>query len=200
MSSPGVIVGITGATGAIYGVRLLEWLRRCEVPSHLILTPWGKRTVEHEMALPVKEVEALATTVEHYGDLGSAVSSGSFATLGMAIAPCSMKTVAAVNAGFGDNLVTRAADVVLKERRRLVLVVRETPLSEIHLRNMLELARMGAVVMPPVPAFYNHPESIDQMVDYTVARILDQFSIPAPWAERWDGKLRRDGGDRTDPS
>ncbi len=188
-STPPLIVAMTGATGAIYGVRLLERLREASVPTHLILTPWAKRNIVHETDWTVPQVESLATTVERLKNLASVVSSGSFPTRGMVVAPCSVKTVAAINAGITDNLVARAADVVLKERRHLVLVVRETPFSQIHLRNMLELARMGVVIMPPVPAFYHRPKTIDDIVDHTVARVFDQLDIEAPWAVRWDGEI-----------
>ncbi|MPZ87455.1 MAG: UbiX family flavin prenyltransferase, partial [Nitriliruptorales bacterium] len=191
MSAPRLIVGITGATGAIYGIRLLERLSERDIETHLILSPWGKRTIEHETDYTVERVQGLASSVNSYNDLAAAISSGSFVTAGMIVAPCSVKTLASISHGFADNLISRAADVVLKERRRLVLLVRETPLSEVHLENMLRLARMGVVVMPPMPAFYNHPKDIAQLVDNTVARALDQLEIPAPWAKRWDGRLRR---------
>lgn len=191
MSDEGVIVGISGATGAIYGVRLLERLRELEVPTHLVLSTWGKRTIEHETSYTVAEVEGMASSVEGYANLAATISSGSFPTRGMVIAPCTVKTLAAIAAGLADNLMTRAADVVLKERRRLVLVVRETPLHEIHLENMLRLTRMGAVMFPPVPSFYNNPSTIDQMVDFTVARVLDQLDLQVSDVQRWDGRMRR---------
>lgn len=184
-----LIVGITGATGTIYGVRLLERLRESEVESHLVISRWGVRTLLHETTWSREQVAALATASYPPADMGAAISSGSFQTDGMVIAPCSAKTLAAIAHGFGDNLIHRAADVVLKERRRLVLVVRETPLSDIHLENMLKLSRMGAVILPPVPAFYNNPRSLDEMVDHTVARILDQFGIPVSGAARWTGEM-----------
>jgi 4-hydroxy-3-polyprenylbenzoate decarboxylase len=191
MSDEGVIVGISGATGAIYGVRLLERLRELEVPTHLVLSTWGKRTIEHETSYTVPEVEAMASSVEGYANLAATISSGSFPTRGMVIAPCTVKTLAAIAAGLADNLMTRAADVVLKERRRLVLVVRETPLHEIHLENMLRLTRMGAVMFPPVPSFYNNPETIEELVDFTVARVLDQLDLQVSDVQRWDGRMRR---------
>ena len=196
MSGPGVIVGISGATGAIYGVRLLERLRDLEVPTHLVLSSWGKRTIEHETSYTVADVEAMATSVEGYGNLAATISSGSFETRGMVIAPCTVKTLAAIAAGLADNLMTRAADVVFKERRPLVLVVRETPLHEIHLENMLRLTRMGAVMFPPVPSFYNNPATIDEMVDFTVARTLDQLDLSVEDVHRWDGRLQRRAGGR----
>jgi 4-hydroxy-3-polyprenylbenzoate decarboxylase len=188
---PRIIVGITGATGAIFGVRLLQALRAADVESHLILSKWGQQTVEHETGLGLAQLRELASVVHSTGNMAATVSSGSFRTDGMAIAPCSMRTLAAIASGNGENLVHRAADVVLKERRRLVLVVRETPLSEIHLENMLKLARIGATILPPVPAFYNRPQTIDELVDHVVARVLDQFGISADFAKRWDGVMRR---------
>jgi 4-hydroxy-3-polyprenylbenzoate decarboxylase len=198
MNVPGLVVGISGATGAIYGVRLLEKLRELEVPSHLVLSRWGRRTIEHETDYTVAEVQNLATSVEGYNDLAAPISSGSFETSGMVVAPCSVKTLASISVGLADNLISRAADVTLKERRRLVLLVRETPFTEIHLENMIRLSRMGVVIMPPVPAFYNRPQSLDDVIDYTIARTLDQLDLPAPWADRWDGKLRRGSDKATD--
>ena len=186
-----IVLGITGATGAIFGVRLLQALRAGNVESHLILSKWGLQTVEHETGLGLVQLRELASVVHSTGNMAATVSSGSFRTDGMAIAPCSMRTLAAIASGNGENLVHRAADVVLKERRRLVLVVRETPLSEIHLENMLKLARIGATILPPVPAFYNRPQTIDELVDHVVARVLDQFGISADFAKRWDGVMSR---------
>jgi 4-hydroxy-3-polyprenylbenzoate decarboxylase len=191
-----LIVGITGATGAIFGVRLLHALRAADVESHLVLSGWGQRTIEHETGMDLAQLRELATVVHGLGNMASTISSGSFLTDGMVIAPCSMRTLAAIASGNGENLVHRAADVVLKERRRLVLVVRETPLSEIHLENMLKLARMGATILPPMPAFYNQPQTIDDLVDHIVARVLDQFGIPADFAKRWDGQMSRPGAVR----
>lgn len=184
-----IIVAITGATGAIYGVRILQRLREAGVETHLVISRWGARTLLHETPFSREQVEALATETYAPGDMGAAISSGSFRTDGMVIAPCSAKTLAGVAHGFGENLVHRAADVILKERRRLVLVVREAPLSDIHLENMLRLSRMGAVVLPPMPAFYNHPQTIDDVVDHTVARVLDQFGLEVSGAERWSGEM-----------
>jgi flavin prenyltransferase len=186
-----IIVGITGATGAILGVRLLEALRAAEVESHLVLSKWGQQTVEHETGLSLADLREIASVVHGTGNMAATVSSGSFLTEGMVIAPCSMRTLAAIATGCGENLVHRAADVVLKERRKLVLLARETPLSEIHLENMLKLARMGVTILPPMPAFYNRPQSIDDIVDHIVARALDQFGIPADFAKRWDGEMSR---------
>lgn len=184
-----IIVGITGATGAVYGVRLLERLREAGVETHLVISRWGARTLLHETSFAREQVEALASEVYAPGDMGAPISSGSFRTDGMIVAPCSAKTLAAIAHGFADNLIHRAADVVLKERRKLVLAVRETPLSAIHLENMLSLARMGAVLMPPLPAFYNRPRTIDDVVDHTVARLLDQFDLDAKGAVRWTGTM-----------
>jgi 4-hydroxy-3-polyprenylbenzoate decarboxylase len=184
-----LIVGITGATGAIYGVRLLERLRDAGVETHLVISRWGARTLVHETPYSREQVEALAHTSYVAGDMGAAISSGSFQTAGMVIAPCSAKTLAAIAHGYGDGLVHRAADVVLKERRKLLLAVRESPLSEIHLENMLKLARMGAVMLPPMPAFYSHPRSLTDIVDHTVERILDQFGVEMPNAVRWTGEM-----------
>ena len=184
-----LIVGITGATGVVYGVRILERLREAGVQTHLVISRWGVRTLIHETPYSREHVESLATVAYRPADMGAAISSGSFRTDGMIIAPCSAKTLAAVAHGVGENLIHRAADVVLKERRRLVLVLREAPLSDIHLENMLRLSRMGAVVLPPVPAFYHHPQTIDDIVDHTVARVLDQFGVQVSGVERWAGEM-----------
>ncbi len=184
-----LIVGITGATGSIFGVRLLEALQNTDVETHVILSRWGGRTLTHETSYTVEDVRRLATRVYPEDDQGAAVSSGSFLTSGMVIVPCSVKTLSAIAHGYGDNLIHRAADVVLKERRKLVLVVRESPLNDIHLKNMLKLSRMGVVIAPPMPAFYNHPKTVDDIVDYTVTRILDQFGIHADVAGRWGGVM-----------
>ena len=184
-----IIVGMTGATGSIYGVRLLERLREAGVETHLIISRWGARTLIHETPFSREHVESLATISYAPGDMGAAISSGSFRTDGMIIAPCSAKTLAAIAHGYGDNLIHRAADVVLKERRKLVLAVREAPMSDIHLENMLKLSRMGAVILPPLPAFYNHPRTIDDLVDQSVARMLDQFGLEVSGVERWAGEM-----------
>jgi len=184
-----IIVAITGATGAIYGVRILQRLREAGAETHLVISRWGARTLLHETQYSREQVEALATVTYAPGDMGAAISSGSFRTDGMVIAPCSAKTLAAIAHGFGENLVHRAADVVLKERRKLVLVVREAPLSDIHLENMLKLSRMGSVVLPPIPAFYNHPRTVDDVVEHTVSRVLDQFGLDVSGVERWSGEM-----------
>ena len=189
-----IIVAITGASGAIYGVRLLERLNELPVETHLIATRWSRVTIEHETDWSWAGVKALADVVHGESDQAAPVSSGSFRTDGMVIAPCSAKTLAAVAHGFGENLAHRAADVILKERRKLVLMVREAPLSDIHLENMLKLSRMGAVILPPMPAFYNNPRTVDDVIDYTVARILDQFGIQLESAMRWSGDMGVGGG------
>ncbi len=190
-----VIVGISGATGIIYGVRLLERLREASVETHLVMSKWGGRTLLHETSYTREQVEALAHVSYAPADMGAAISSGSFQTAGMIVAPCSAKTLAAIAHGYGDSLIHRAADVVLKERRRLVLSVREAPLSDIHLENMLKLSRMGVVILPPLPAFYQNPKTLDDIVDHTVARMLDQFGIDVPGAARWSGEMGVGGED-----
>jgi len=183
-----LIVGMTGATGAPFGVRLLQALKQLpEVETHLVLSRWARTTIELETGFSAREVGALADVVHGPEDQTATISSGSFRTDGMVIVPCSMKTLAGIRAGYADGLVGRAADVVLKERRKLVLVPRETPLSEIHLDNMLALARLGVQMVPPMPAFYNHPQSVDDIVDHVTARILDQFDLPFPAVRRWEG-------------
>lgn len=184
-----LIVGITGATGAIFGIRLLEALQDTDVETHLVLSKWAMQTIVHETRSSLEQVRALASVVHDPANMGASISSGSFVTDGMVIIPCSMRTVAAIAQGVGDHLIHRAADVVLKERRRLLLVARETPLSDLHLENLLKLSRMGVTIMPPVPAFYNHPQTLDDMVDHIVARVLDQFGVSARFARRWDGKM-----------
>ena len=183
------IIGITGATGVIYGVRLLERLRDAGVETHVVISRWGARTLQHETRHSREDVEGLASVAYRPDDLGAAISSGSFQTDGMIVAPCSAKSLAAIAHGYGDNLIHRAADVVLKERRRLLLAVREAPLSDIHLENMLKLSRMGVVIFPPLPAFYNHPTTVDAVVDHVVARMLDQVGVRIPGAVRWDGDM-----------
>ena len=185
MSPQRLIVAITGATGAIYGVRMLELLRDAGVETHLVISPWGRRTLVHETPYAVDDVQRLATVVYSPGEQGAAISSGSFVTMGMAIVPCSMRTLASVAHGLGDNLVHRAADVILKERRRLLLAPREAPLSDIHLENMLRLSRMGVVICPPMPGFYQRPESVDDLVSHSVVRMLDQFGIHIDGPGRW---------------
>jgi 4-hydroxy-3-polyprenylbenzoate decarboxylase len=182
-----LIVGLTGASGAVYGVRLLERARALGVETHLVATPAGILNVHHEMGLGRAELEALATQAHAPGDVGACIASGSFATDAMVIAPCSMKTLAAVAHGMGDNLLTRAADVTLKERRRLVLMVRETPFNLAHLRNMTAVTEMGGIVFPPLPAFYHRPASIDELVNETVERVLATLQIASAQPQEWRG-------------
>lgn len=183
-----LIVAITGATGAIYGVRLLQVLRNIAgVESHLMISEAGVLNLHQEMDLKRKDVEALADVVHNVRDVGASIASGSFLSDGMVIAPCSMKTLAAVAHGLSDNLITRAADVVLKERRRLVLMVRETPFNLAHLRNMTAVTEMGGIIFPPLPGFYHRPQSIAEMVDHTVGRVLDMFALPHEMTPRWQG-------------
>lgn len=183
-----LVVAITGATGSIYGIRLLEQLRRFgEVETHLVISRPGKRTIVEETDWAVADVEALATVRYDNNDIGAAIASGSFRTAGMVIAPCSIKTASAVAACHSDNLIARAADVTLKEGRPLILLVRETPLHVGHLRMMLALAEMGAIVLPPMPAFYNRPRELDDIVNHTVARVLDRLSLPQTLVAEWQG-------------
>jgi len=183
-----LIIAITGATGAIYGVRLLQVLR--EVPdteTHLLISDAGVLNLHQELAMNRKQVEVLAHVVHNVRDVGATIASGSFQSDGMIVAPCSMKTLAAVAHGLSDNLITRAADVVLKERRRLILMVRETPFNLAHLRNMTAVTEMGGIIFPPLPGFYHRPQSITEMIDHTVGRTLDLFSIPHALTPRWHG-------------
>ncbi|MBP7712544.1 MAG: UbiX family flavin prenyltransferase [Gammaproteobacteria bacterium] len=185
MASRRLIVGISGATGVLYGVRLLEWLRPTGVETHLVVSRAADLTRAQETALGARELRALADVSYEVDDLGAAISSGSFPTLGMVVIPCSVKSLAEIATGVTSTLLTRAADVVLKQRRRLVLVVRETPLHAGHLRNMLAATEAGAVVMPPVPAFYTLPKTVDDIVDDTVGRVLDLFDVAVGRVKRW---------------
>ncbi|RGL30174.1 UbiX family flavin prenyltransferase [Paenibacillus polymyxa] len=187
-----IIVGISGATGSIFGIRILQKLREAGVQSHLVLSPWAIANIPYETGYTVKDVEAMADAVYSYKDQAARISSGSFRVDGMVVAPCSMKTLASIRIGMADNLLTRSADVILKERKKLLLMTRETPLSSIHLENMLELSRMGVMILPPMPAFYNHPASIEELVDHIVFRALDQFGIVTTAAKRWDGMKQND--------
>src|ERR671933_1036997 len=186
-----LIVGITGATGTIFGVRLLQMLQGSGVETHLVVSKWAARTLTHETPYTLEELQQMATHHYPLGNQGAAISSGSFVTLGMVVVPCSMRTLSAIAHGAGDNLIHRAADVILKERRKLVLVARESPLNDIHLENMLKLSRMGAVILPPMPAFYNHPQSLDDMVNHVVMRTLDQFGLHLDMVNRWDGVMQK---------
>ncbi|MEN3292952.1 MAG: flavin prenyltransferase [Burkholderiales bacterium] len=183
-----LIIAITGATGAVYGVRLLQVLREQRgIETHLMVSDAGVLNLHQELDMNRKEVEALAHVVHNVRDVGASIASGSFQSEGMIIAPCSMKTLAAVAHGLSDTLITRAADVVLKERRRLVLMARETPLNLAHLRNMTAVTEMGGIIFPPLPGFYHRPKTIAEMVDHTVGRVLDLFAIPHALTPRWDG-------------
>ncbi len=186
MSDPNrLVIGISGASGVIYGVRLLEALKPLPVETHLVMTRTAEVTLAHETDQKVAAVQALADVAHGVDDLAAAVSSGSFRTLGMIVAPCSMRSLGEIANGISTNLLTRAADVVLKERRKLVLLVRETPLHAIHLRNMATLAEMGAIIAPPVPAFYNRPKTLDDVIDHTVGRVLDLFDLDTGRVKRW---------------
>jgi 4-hydroxy-3-polyprenylbenzoate decarboxylase len=188
-----IIVAITGATGAIYGVRLLQRLSAAPgVETHLVISDAASLTLHQEVGLQRRDVEALAHVVHRNREIGASIASGSFQTDGMVIAPCSMKTLAAVALGLSDNLIARAADVVLKERRRLVLMVRETPFNLAHLRNMMAVTEMGGIVFPPLPSFYHRPATIDEMVDHTVARVMDLLGVTNALAPRWGG-MKDDG-------
>lgn len=187
MNDKRLIIGISGASGAVYGVRLLEALRETDIETHLILSKAAQLTLAQETDYSLKQALALADVSYPAGDISACLSSGSFQTLGMIIAPCSMRSLGEIASGVTSNLLTRAADVVLKERRRLVLMVRETPLSLIHLRNMVTVTEAGAIVMPPVPAFYTRPKSVDDMVNHTVGRALDLFGLESGLVKRWQG-------------
>lgn len=183
-----LVIGISGATGAIYGVRLLEVLSTSkEIETHLVISDPAKQTIEHELEIGVKEVEALADFVYDVNDIGACISSGSFKTDGMVIAPCSIKTMSALANCYNTNLLIRAGDVTIKEGRPLVIVLRETPLHAGHLRQMMELAQLGVVILPPVPAFYHKPKTIDDIVNHTIGKILDRFNIDHNLFARWAG-------------
>jgi 4-hydroxy-3-polyprenylbenzoate decarboxylase len=189
-----LVIGITGASGVIYGIRLLEVLaKNKEVATHLIISGAGAQIIKHETGWELEKVRALADACHDIADIGSALSSGSFKRDGMIVAPCSMKTLAALASSYSDNLITRSADITLKERKRLVLLVRETPLHLGHLRNMVKLTEMGAVIFPPVPAFYHKPRSIEDLVDHTVGRVLDLFDIEHNLFPRWSGLPPKEG-------
>ncbi|ATI01033.1 UbiX family flavin prenyltransferase [Alcaligenes faecalis] len=185
-----LVIGMTGATGAVYTVRLLQVLQSCpDVETHLVISPSGVLNIKYELDIGRHEIQALADQVHSFRDVGATLASGSFPTAGMVIVPCSMRTLAAVAHGLSDNLITRAADVTLKERRRLVMMVRETPFNLAHLRNMTAVTEMGGIIFPPMPAFYLRPNSIDDIVDHTVMRVLELFDIQVP-GERWDGSQK----------
>ena len=192
---PRLIVGISGASGVIYGARLLEILRATEVEAHLVMTRTAELTLGYETDLKPADVAALAHTRYGPQDLGAAISSGSFKTLGMIVAPCSVRSMSEIATGVTSNLLTRAADVTLKERRRLVLMVRETPFHTGHLRQMTQLSEMGAIIAPPLPAFYARPATVEALIDQSVGRALDLFGLNAPVTKRWGEDL--EGGRRT---
>ena len=185
MTQRRLVVGISGASGIVYGVRLLEVLRGGPIETHLVMTRSAEVTLAYEMARKVADIHALAGVVHRADDLGAAISSGSFRTEGMIVAPCSIRSMSEIATGVTSGLLTRAADVVLKERRKLVLLVRETPLHLGHLRTMTQLAEIGAIVMPPVPAFYTRPETVEDIVDHTIGRVLDLFGIESDLVRRW---------------
>jgi 4-hydroxy-3-polyprenylbenzoate decarboxylase len=187
VSPPRLVVGISGASGVIYGVRALERLREAGVETHLVMTRAAKITLAHETDLKVADVEALASVVHRAEDISASISSGSFRTLGMLVAPCSIRSLSEIASGVTSGLVARAADVALKERRRVVLMVREAPLHAGHLRSMLAVTEMGAIVAPPVPAFYARPDSLDAMINHTVGRALDLFGLDVGGVMRWQG-------------
>jgi 4-hydroxy-3-polyprenylbenzoate decarboxylase len=181
-----IIIGISGASGAIYGIRALQALRAApEIESHLVLSPSAKRTIAEETDWSVEDVEGLADVVHVHRDIGASIASGSFRTGGMLVAPCSIKSLSGIVHSYNDNLLTRAADVCLKEHRPLVLLVRETPLHLGHIEMLAQAARYGAVVLPPVPAFYNRPQTVDDIVNHTIGKALDQFEIPHKLFKRW---------------
>ena len=184
---PRLIIGISGASGAVYGVRLLELLKGCGVETHLIMSRAAQTTLAYETDLKVAQVEQLASVVHSYNDIGAACSSGSFKTMGMIVAPCSIKTMSEIATGMTGNLIARSADVALKERRRVVLLLRETPLHIGHIRTMASVTEAGAIVYPPVPAFYAQPKSLADMIDHTLGRVLDLFDIDVGKVRRWTG-------------
>jgi len=188
-----LIVGISGSSGVIYGVRLLQTLQDSNVTTHLVMSKPAEMTLAYETEMKAADVRALADKSYPVGDVGAAIASGSFRTMGMVIAPCSMKTLAEVATGMSGNLLSRAADVTLKERRRLVLMARETPLHQMHLKNMLTVTEMGGIIAPPVPAFYARPANLEEMVDHSIGRVLDLFDIENDQTRRWD--RIRNGGD-----
>jgi len=190
-----LIVAITGASGAVYGIRLLQALRKLrQVETHLVVSKGARQTIGLETGMALKAVQALADAVHSDQDLAAPISSGSFRTAGMIVAPCSMKTLSGIVNSYADNLVVRAADVVLKERRRLVLMPRETPLHAGHCRLLLQAAEMGAIIAPPMPAFYNAPKTLEDAVDHSIGRVLDLFDLENALARRWEGPRRRKGG------
>jgi 4-hydroxy-3-polyprenylbenzoate decarboxylase len=194
--TPRLVVGMSGASGVAYGVRILELLRDTPIETHLVVSRAARLTLSQETDMSPAELEALADVVHPNQNVGATIASGSFRTMGMVVAPCSVKTMSEIASGTTSNLLSRAADVTLKERRRLVLMVRETPLHRNHLRTMTELSELGAVIAPPVPAFYTRPESLADVVDHTVGRVLDLFDVESGTSTRWNGL--RTGAGRAD--
>jgi len=192
---PRLVVGITGASGVVYGIRMLEALLGLPVESHLVMSRSAEMTIAYETDLKAADVKAMADVVYPIGDIGAAISSGSFRTMGMVIAPCTVRTLSEIASGVTSTLLTRAADVTLKERRRLVLLLRETPLHAGHIRSMLQVTEMGAIVAPPVPAFYTRPASIADVVDQTVGRVLDLFGIDSGLPKRWGEDIQGGRGE-----
>ena len=188
-----MVVGITGASGIVYGIRLLELLRDCGMESHLVMSRAAQTTLAYETSFKVAEVEALATVTYPINDIGAACSSGSFKTMGMIVAPCSIKTVSEIATGTTNNLISRSADVALKERRRVVLLLRETPLHLGHIRSLAAVTEAGAIVCPPVPAFYARPQNLSDMIEHTLGRVLDLFDIDIGTLRRWTGEKTRGG-------
>ncbi len=185
-----IVVAITGASGSIFGIRTMEALSGAGIETHLVVSKWGLQTIQHETGLSIKDVKSLADIYYDSNNLGAAISSGSFRVDGMIIVPCSMRTLAAVANGLGDNLIHRAADVILKESLPLVIVPRESPLNQIHLQNMIRLSKMGVTIIPPIPAFYNHPKNLDDMINHIVTRILDQLNVVIKTTRRWTGDMK----------
>jgi 4-hydroxy-3-polyprenylbenzoate decarboxylase len=190
MTARRIIIGITGASGAVYGIRLLELLKAADIKTHLIISRSARVTISMETSMKVADIEALADVVHSNEDIGAACSSGSFHNMGMIIAPCSIKTMSEIATGVTANLISRSADVALKERRRVVLMLRETPLHLGHIRSMAAVTEAGAIVYPPVPAFYAKPASLEDMIDHTVGRVLDLFGIESGTVNRWTGTKR----------
>ena len=191
MTKKRIIVGISGASGVTYGIRLLEILRPTDIETHLIMSNSAEITLAYESNLKVSDVKNLADVTHNVKDIAACLSSGSYRTLGMVIAPCSVRTMSEISSGVTSSLLTRSADVILKERRKLVLMVRETPLHTGHLRTMVNLSELGAIIAPPVPAFYAKPNNLDEMVDYSLGRILDLFDIEIPGMNRWDENSKK---------
>jgi len=183
-----LVIGISGATGSIYGIRILETLQKCAVETHLVLTDSAKRTIDMETDYAVEQIEAMATKVHDYRDIGASIASGSFKTDGMIIAPCAIKSLSALANSYNDNLLIRSADVALKEKRKLVVMVRETPLHVGHLRLMTTVAEMGGIILPPMTAFYHLPQTIDDIINQSVGKALDQFNIEHNLFRRWTGE------------